>query len=81
MTKSLQRVLRHEALELTLTSTSPGRTRTYSALDELVDDVENARVWGGLHYRTTMTETAKHFPRIARDVYKDHFRADRGGND
>ena len=34
----------------------------------LVEDVENARVWGGLHYRTTMTETAKLLPRIARDV-------------
>ena len=33
-----------------------GPTRTYENLDELVKDVENARVWGGLHYRTTMTE-------------------------
>ena len=36
-------------------------------------DVENARVWGGLHYRTTMTETAKHFPRIAKDIAKRYF--------
>ena len=54
-----------------------GPPRTFENLDELVGDVENARVWGGLHYRTTMTETAKHFPRIARDIGKRHFLAGR----
>ncbi len=48
-------------------------TRTYERLDDLVEDVENGRVWGGLHYRTTMQETAKHFPRIAQDVGKRYF--------
>ena len=38
-----------------------------------MDAVEDARVWGGLHYRTTMTETAKHFPKIARNVGKRYF--------
>ena len=38
-----------------------------------MEAIENARVWGGLHYRTTMTETAKHFPRIARDVGRQYF--------
>ena len=41
-------------------------------------DVENARVWGGLHFRTTMTRTAKYFPRIARDVGKKYFLDDAG---
>ena len=50
--------------------------RTYENLDDLVADVENARVWGGLHFRTTMTETAKHFPHIARDVGRQHFLTD-----
>ena len=40
--------------------------------------IEDARVWGGLHFRTTMTDTAKHFPRIARDVGREHFLADSG---
>ena len=59
----------------TFTSTvaGTGPPRTYGNLDELVADVENARVWGGLHYRTTMTQTAKHFPQIARDVGKQYF--------
>ena len=49
--------------------------RTYHHLKDLVADVEDARVWGGLHYRTTMVESAKHFPRIARDVGKRYFLA------
>ena len=50
-----------------------GASRTYDRLDDLVEEVNDARVWGGLHYRTTMEETAKHFPRVAQDVAKKHF--------
>ena len=60
-------------VELVVTSTVTGTTRTYGSWTSLVADVENARVWGGLHFRTTMTQTAKHFPRIARDVGRRHF--------
>ena len=68
-------LLRDEARAARDLSLAPGAgdPRTYEDLDELVTDVENARVWGGLHYRTTMTETAKHFPKIAHDVGKHHF--------
>ena len=55
--------------------------RTYESLDELITDVENARVWGGLHYRTTMTQTAKHFRQIARDVGRRHFLNDKRNPD
>jgi hypothetical protein len=60
-------------VELTVTSTVVGSSRTYQSLDELVADVADARVWGGLHYRTTMDETAKEYPRIAREVGKRFF--------
>ena len=69
---------KHVKLVISSTATGAGPPRTYEKLDELVTDVENARVWGGLHYRTTMTQTAKHFPRIARDIGKQHFLADHG---
>ena len=73
VTSSLQRYFGTKHVTLTLASSVTGTTRVYERLDDLVEDVENARVWGGLHYRTTMTETAKHFPRIAQDVAKKHF--------
>jgi hypothetical protein len=50
-----------------------GTTRTYRSLDDLVAEVEDARVWGGLHYRTTMTQSAKDFTQIARDIGRRHF--------
>jgi len=81
MTKAVREFFGTKWLDLTFTSTTTRTTRTYTQTGQLVADVEDARVWGGLHYRTTMTETAKHFPRIAKDVYKDHFRAVRGGKD
>ena len=78
VTKSIQEFFGTKRIDVTITSTTTGTTRTYHQLGELVKDVEDARVWGGLHYRTTMTETAKHFTRIARDVDKRYFLAERG---
>ncbi len=82
VTESLRQYFGTKKVKLVITSLAPGAgpTRTFNTLDELVKDVENARVWGGLHYRTTMTDTAKDFPRIARDVGRRHFlRGDGGG--
>jgi hypothetical protein len=64
---------KHVRLVIASNAVGAGPPRTYENLDELVADVENARVWGGLHYRSTMIESAKYFPRIARDVGRDHF--------
>ena len=70
-------------MKLVISSTvaGAGPPRTYNKLDELVEDVENARVWGGLHYRWTMTKTADHYPRIARDVGRKHFLTNRHDDD
>ena len=66
-------VLRHEARRADAHDSGTGASRTYDRLDALVEEVNDARVWGGLHYRTTMEETAKHFPRIAHDVGQKYF--------
>jgi hypothetical protein len=58
---------------IAISSTVVGTTRIYQSLDDLVTDVENARVWGGLHYRPTMTQSAKHFTQIARNIGQRHF--------
>jgi hypothetical protein len=66
---------------VTLTSTGnqvPGHpvvpTRSYASLDEIVDDTANARVWGGLHFRTKMDASARWIPQLVRDALKDRFR-------
>jgi hypothetical protein len=77
VTESLRNYFGTKRVKLVITSLAPGAgpPRTYETLDELVADVENARVWGGLHYRSTVEQTAKDFPRIARDVGKRYFLA------
>ena len=83
VTESLRNYFGTKRVKLVITSLAPGAgpPRTFENLDELVVDVENARVWGGLHYRTTMTDTAKYFPRIARDIGRRHFLEGRGPHD
>ena len=75
VTQSMKRYFGTNRVQVTLTSNvaGAGAPRTYATLSEIVAAVEDARVWGGLHYRTTMRENAKHFPRIARDVGRRHF--------
>jgi hypothetical protein len=76
VTESIRNYFGKKRVKLVVSSTVTGTTRTYETLGELVADVEDARVWGGLHFRTTMTKTAKHFPQIARDVGREHFLTD-----
>jgi hypothetical protein len=73
VTESLRSYFGTSHVGLTLTSTTTGTARTYRNLAQLVADVEDARVWGGLHFRSTMTKTAEHFPQIAREIGRHHF--------
>lgn len=81
-TEALRNYFGTKRVRLVVSSTAPGGgpPRTFETLDALVAEVEDARVWGGLHYRSTMTATAKHFPRIARDVGHRHFLRGRTGH-
>jgi hypothetical protein len=76
VTESLRNYFGTKHVPFVVSSTVVGTTRTYGNLDDLVTDVENARVWGGLHYRTTMAQSAKHFTQIARDIGRQHFLTD-----
>jgi hypothetical protein len=81
VTESLHNYFGTKHVPLEISSTVVGKTRTYGNLDDLVTDVENARVWGGLHYRTTMTQSAKDFTQIARDIGRRHFLVDHPDHD
>jgi hypothetical protein len=75
VTESLHQYFGTKKVKLVITSLAPGAgpPRTFETLDDLVADVQNARVWGGLHYRSTVEQTSKDFPRIAKDVGKRFF--------
>ena len=64
---------KHVSFTVSSTTTGAGPARTYDRLDDLVDDVADARVWAGLHFRTTMDESARHYSRMARDIGKQYF--------
>lgn len=48
--------------------------RTYTSLSDLINEIDNARVWAGLHYRNSMHEGADLGHRIARHVTGHYFR-------
>ncbi|HEX8760594.1 MAG TPA: vanadium-dependent haloperoxidase [Pseudonocardiaceae bacterium] len=49
-------------------------TRTYTSLNALMADVDNARVWAGLHYRNSMDEGGALGSEVANHVTKGYFR-------
>ena len=51
-TRALARVLGTERIDLNITSVAAGETRHYEWLDPINRDAINARVWGGIHFRT-----------------------------
>ena len=53
-------------------------TRSYASLDEITYDTANARVWGGLHFRTTMDASARWITLLVRDALQGHFQRTRG---
>src|SRR5262249_60771013 len=51
--------------EISLTSpTAPGITRTWKTLQEYSDEVANARIWAGFHYRFSTVGGTDMGPRI-----------------
>lgn len=48
--------------------------RTYKSLKALTDDVDDARVWAGLHYRNSMHEGAALGRQVAKHVLGGYFR-------
>lgn len=61
----------------TLTSDAPPavkKARTYYDLNALMREVDNARVWGGLHWRHTMRHGAQVGRNVAKHVTRNYFR-------
>jgi hypothetical protein len=60
---ALRAVVGNEVAEISLTSsTAPGVTRKWTKLSDYADEVSNARVWAGFHYRFS-TEAGKEMGR------------------
>ena len=77
-TQALEDTLDTRHLRLTLISTAvPGAVRTYDSGQSLRNDVVDARVWLGIHFRTSDTRGVEMGQRVA-DWALDHYFAARG---
>jgi hypothetical protein len=56
--------------DLTLTSVATGTSHHYSSVRQLTDEVANARVWGGLHWRSATDDGTRLGLRAALAVLK-----------
>jgi hypothetical protein len=54
-------------------STTTGTTRRYDSTDDLVRDVRNARVWGGMHFRNSTIVGTELGKDVAKWVARRHF--------
>jgi hypothetical protein len=65
---------------ITLTSAgAPGVTLKYSRLNEITDDISDARVYGGIHFRTDQDGGEFLGTRIARWIYEHTLQSAHGG--
>jgi len=78
VTEAIRRYFDTRRMSLTLIGATftPGvtTTRTYRYLDDVVDEIEDARVYGGMHFRTSVEDGADIGRRVAKLVDKRQFR-------
>ncbi|HEY1908046.1 MAG TPA: vanadium-dependent haloperoxidase, partial [Myxococcaceae bacterium] len=58
-------------------STAPGVTHSWTRVEDLVDEVSNARVWGGVHYRSSTVVGAAMGKKIGEQVTETALRPGR----
>jgi hypothetical protein len=51
--------------------------RTYTDLNQIMKQIDDARVWAGLHWRNSMKDGGKLGARVARHVLNHYFRAEK----
>src|SRR4029450_3554731 len=66
---------------ITLSNTAvPGITLNYTKLDQIIEDISDARVYGGIHFRFDQELGEKLGHRVGNYVFKHHLRRARGNN-
>ncbi len=68
----------HQALTLS-TPAVPGVALNYTNLTQITDDIDDARVYGGIHFRTDQDAGAKLGRRVAQYIYNQNLRPVHGG--
>jgi len=72
--EAVRRFFGTKRLTFTVTSTVTGTSRTFHNTDDLIDEVIEARIWGGMHYRTSMLDGVEIGKSVAKWVAKHSFK-------
>ncbi|MGH2945899.1 MAG: hypothetical protein ACRDPC_06490 [Solirubrobacteraceae bacterium] len=52
----------------------PGRPRHFERFSDLLDEIIEARIWGGIHFRTADTQGAEIGEKVVRWARQSYFR-------
>ena len=74
VTDTLENFFGTDKAEFGLNSTVPGKTRQYGRFSEVSDEVQDARVWAGIHFRFSTEDGARIGREVPRLVVRHHFR-------
>jgi hypothetical protein len=74
VTDTLEYFFGTDKAEFELDSTITGTTRRYGRFSEVSDEVQDARVWAGIHFRFSTEDGARIGRGVARLVVSHHFR-------
>jgi hypothetical protein len=72
-----------DKLDFTMTSAAPGLlqpVRSYSRFSQVLTDILNARIYGGMHYRNSTVVGAEMGRQVARNAMKHYFRPRKDGH-
>jgi hypothetical protein len=72
---TLQRFFDTDRISFSAFSIRTGKTRSFDRLSDALDEIVNARVWGGIHFRTADEQGAKLGKQVAQYLQEHYFQA------
>jgi hypothetical protein len=79
--RTLRDFFRTDRVEFSATSTASGTTRSYTRFSQAVDEIVDARVWSGLHFRAADEQGAKIGKQVARYRKAHYFEREHRSDD
>lgn len=78
----LERAFGHEGLAITLSHPSvPGVVLSYTTWGQITDDIDDARVYGGIHFRYDQEVGARQGRQVGRYILRRYLRSPQEGDD
>jgi len=73
LSETLKQAFGTRKLSFSFNSTETGTTHTWASLDEMADELREARIWGGMHFRTSLVDGTVLGQQTARYVMRHAF--------